>query len=80
MGIFSGFWEIRIASGVIIDPPQALLVWGGIRTNNPDRDIPFQSDFEFLSYLDALTDSSNILYFNGGSKLKKRGEMATEVA
>ena len=48
--------------------------------NDPYRDIPFQSDFEFLSYLETLTDSSNIIYFNEGSKLKKRGAMATEVA
>jgi len=48
--------------------------------NDPYRDIPFQSDFEFLSYLETLTDSANIIYFNVGSKLKNTREMATEVA
>jgi len=57
-----------------------LIVWGLIGMNDPYRDTPFQSDFEFLSYLETLTDSANIIYFNVGSKLKKRGAMATEVA
>jgi hypothetical protein len=48
--------------------------------NDHYRDIPFQSDFEFLSYLKTLTDSANIIYFNAGSKLKNTREMATEVA